>query len=103
MSVAERTLRGTIARFLRHLQAEENASPHTVKAYGSDLDQFAVYLEETGAATLGPSAVDHLAIRGYLAELHRAGLSKASTSRKLAALRTYFRYLCREQLVLGNP
>lgn len=92
-----------IAAFLRHLERERNVSPHTVRSYGIDLDQFRRHL----LAELGREAeardVDHLAIRGFLACLHRRGLKKVSAARKLAALRTFFRYLCREGVLETNP
>jgi integrase/recombinase XerC len=96
-------LQAAIAGFLRHLERERNASPATVRAYGDDLGQLAAHL----AATLGhpprPAEVDHLLIRGFLAELHQRGLRKVTTARKLAALRTFFRWLCREGVLETNP
>ena len=92
-----------VAAFLRHLDRERNASPHTVKAYGEDLRQFAAYLERELGRTPRASDVDHLVIRGFLADLHRRGLQKSSAGRKLASLRTFFRYLCREGVLDKNP
>ena len=92
-----------IAAFVRHLEAERNASPHTVRAYGDDLEQFARFLREEIGRDPRPADVDHLAVRAFLARLHRDGLTKASSGRKLAALRTFFRYLCREGILDRNP
>jgi integrase/recombinase XerC len=92
-----------VAAFLRHLDKERNASPHTVKAYGEDLLQFAAYLERELGRTPRPADVDHLLIRGFLADLHRRGLEKSSAGRKLASVRTFFRYLCREGVLDRNP
>jgi integrase/recombinase XerC len=92
-----------IAAFLRHLDRERNASPHTVKAYGEDLAQFAGHLKEELGREPHPRDVDHLRIRGFLAQLHRSGLKKSSSARKLATLRTFFRYLCREGILTRNP
>lgn len=94
---------GSIRRFIDYLAAERNASEHTLKAYASDLGQFSAYLRRTSGPGAGPADVDHLAVRSYLAALHQAGLSKASASRKLAALRTFFRFLCREGIADKNP
>jgi integrase/recombinase XerC len=92
-----------VAAFLRYLDRERNASPHTVRAYASDLAQFQAHV----AAEVGPAAtlqdVDHLVIRAFLARLHRGGVKKVSAGRKLATLRTFFRYLCREGILTRNP
>ncbi len=89
--------------FLRHLERERNASPRTVRSYGDDLAQFARHLERELGRQARPEEVDHLSIRGFLAELHRRGLRKSSSARKLAALRSFFRYLCREGRLSANP
>jgi integrase/recombinase XerC len=91
------------AAFLRHLDTERNASPHTVKAYAEDLQQFAEHLREELGREARPPDVDHLLIRAFLARLHRAGLKKTSAARKLASLRSFFRYLCREGVLTKNP
>jgi integrase/recombinase XerC len=92
-----------VAAFLRHLDLERNASPHTVRAYGEDLEQFRAYLEKTLGRAARAAEVDHLLIRGFLAHLHGRGLKKVSAARKLASLRTFFRYLCREGVLEQNP
>jgi len=96
-------MRAAAEAFLRHLERERNASPRTVRSYGQDLRQFALHLEQELGRAAQPQEVDHLLIRGFLAELHRRGLSKASSARKLAALRSFFRYLCREGRLVTNP
>jgi integrase/recombinase XerC len=92
-----------IAGFLRHLDRERNASAHTVRAYGQDLEQFREHLEATIGRPPRPQDVDHLLIRSFLARLHEAGVAKVSAARKLASLRTFFRYLCREGVLARNP
>ncbi|HVO12528.1 MAG TPA: tyrosine recombinase XerC [Vicinamibacteria bacterium] len=96
-------MRAATEAFLEHLERERNASPRTVRSYGDDLRQFAAHLERELGREARPQDVDHLLIRGFLAELHRRGLSKASSARKLAALRSFFRYLCREGRLPANP
>jgi len=96
-------MRDATAAFLRHLERERNASPHTIRAYGEDLRQFTDYLEGALGRPPGPEDADHVLIRGFLAELHRRGLKKSSSARKLAGLRTFFRYLCREGRLERNP
>jgi integrase/recombinase XerC len=92
-----------MAAFLRHLERERNVSPHTLRAYRQDLEQFADHLQaELGREAL-PREVDHLLIRAFLARLHQRGLRKSSAARRLAALRTFFRFLCREGILSTNP
>ncbi len=95
----ERALRA----FLRHLRDERNVSPHTLRAYGRDVQQFAGHLRRVLGRPARPGDADHLMVRSFLAELHRQGLKKASAARKLASLRTFFRYLCREGVMEMNP
>jgi tyrosine recombinase XerC len=82
--------------FLEHLRLNENASLHTVRAYESDLSQFLAFLS-------GGRHLTHHHIREFLSELHRRGNSRASAARKLAAIRTFGRYLRREGLLDGDP
>lgn len=96
-------MQDSISRFLRHLALEANASAHTVTAYGQDLAQFQEHLERELGREAAPSDVDHLLVRSFLARVHRRGLKKTSAARKLAALRTFFRFLCREGVLERNP
>ncbi|PYQ25136.1 MAG: tyrosine recombinase XerC [Acidobacteria bacterium] len=96
-------MRQAVATFLRHLDRERNPSPHTVRAYGEDLEQFRAYLERALGRAARPAEVDHLLIRGFLADMHERGLKKVSAARKLATLRTFFRFLCREGVLDKNP
>ncbi len=88
--------------FLAYLRLNRNASVHTVRAYDSDLSQF---LDDVSAAAgmkrsaLGFDALTRDAIRGFLAGLHAGGRSRATAARKLAAVRTFLRYLRREGLI----
>lgn len=96
-------MQAAVAAFLRHLDRERNASPHTIRAYGQDLQQFGSFLRQELGRDPTPRDVDHLLIRGFLARLHREGHRKVSAARKLATLRTFFRYLAREGVVERNP
>ena len=96
-------MRAAAAAFLRHLERERNASPHTLRAYGEDLAQFSEYLRRELGRPPKPGDVDHLLVRGFLAELHQRGLRKSSSARTLAGLRSFFRYLCREGRLAANP
>jgi integrase/recombinase XerC len=84
-------------RFLRSL-CERSASPHTIKAYSGDLGSFAAY---AGSREL--KTIDHVAIRGFLAQLYAQGLSKTSVARALAAVRSLYRWLGQEGVVEQNP
>ena len=96
-------MKRSVAAFRRHLERERNASEHTVRAYVDDLEQFIAHGREELGREPRPRDVDHLLIRSFLARLHRAGLKKSSAARKLASLRTFFRYLCREGVLATNP
>jgi integrase/recombinase XerC len=87
----------SVADFIRHLR-ERNASVHTVKAYSRDLALFATY-----AGSRGWKQIDHIAVRGFLAQLYEKGLSKTSVARALAAVRSLYRWLAREGVVEQNP
>lgn len=91
-----------IERFLAHL-ARENASPHTIRAYGSDLRQFLEYFSPPGVAPPAPAAIGSLEIREWLADLYQRRVSAVSMNRKLAALRMFFGFLHREGLLAVNP
>jgi integrase/recombinase XerC len=92
-----------IDEYLRYLVAERNASPHTLRNYRSDLRQFLAYLAEGDGGAPAPEGVDVLAVRGFLARLHGERLARASIARKLAALRAFFRFLCRRGRLRANP
>lgn len=100
-------MKDLIERFVEHLRLERNASQNTLRGYGSDLEQFREFLQEAGLAGGGGGGVavqkiDHLAIRAYLSHLYRSR-KKSSLARKLAALRTFFRYLEGEGILAQNP
>ena len=95
-----------LAEFLEHLRLNENASRHTVRAYESDLAQFVDFLAARAGrrpADLSPGDFDHLSIREFLGDLHKRGNTRGSAARKLAAIRTFGRYLRREGIVDGDP
>lgn len=90
--------------FLSHLEKERDVSPHTVKAYAKDLAAFTTYLSsQRPDATPDFGGVDRLTMRGFLGYLTRAGLGKRSIARALSTLRTFYRFLQREERVEGNP
>jgi integrase/recombinase XerC len=95
-----------LPEFLEHLLLNENASAHTVRAYESDLTQFLTFLaKHVGKKRydLQPSDLTHLNIRAFLGDLNSRGNSRSSAARKLAAIRTFGKYLRREGLLDGDP
>jgi integrase/recombinase XerC len=92
--------------FLDYLGLNRNASAHTVRAYEGDLSQFLDHVAAVAgiaAQELAPSRLDRIAIRSFLAELHRLGESRATAARKLAAVRSFLRYLRREGVIDDDP
>ena len=92
-----------IAKYLEYLRAVKNSSPHTISNYGKDLGQFVAYLSPPGLETPALSAVTHNTIREFVGHLHDHGLQKSSIARKLAALRSFFKYCVREGRLQENP
>ena len=93
-----------IEQYMRYLQFERNASPHTLRNYRSDLLQFRHFL--AGGKPERPvdiDSVDALRIRGFLAFLFEKEKKRSSIARKLAAVRAFFKFLCREQVITKNP
>src|SRR5271167_4452722 len=97
MAKASTIVEKAVADFLRALR-ERNASPHTIKAYTGDLENFSAY-----AGPRGWSAIDHIAVRGFLSHLYEKGLGKTSVARSLAAVRSLYRWLAQEGVVEQNP
>jgi len=92
-----------IAKYLEYLQSVKNSSPHTVLNYRKDLEQFLTYLSPPGAKPPGLTDVTHTLIREFVAHLHDQGLAKSSIARKLAALRSFFKYCVREGRLKESP
>jgi integrase/recombinase XerC len=97
-----------IERFLEHLRVERNVSAHTLRSYASDLEQFRNFLWSAGfhrdekKGDVRAEKIDHLAIRAFLSRLYREH-KKSSLARKLAAQRSFFRYLVDEGLIKRSP
>ncbi|MEE8253556.1 MAG: tyrosine recombinase XerC, partial [Hyphomicrobium sp.] len=92
-----------IARFLQYLQVERAASSHTLKGYREDLETFVEYFREADDSCPDPAELTAVELRGYLAALHKAGYAKTSIARKLACLRSFYRFGQREAWVDHNP
>ena len=90
-----------LKRFLIYLDTERGASPHTMRNYGSEIAEFMAYAQESGIDRW--DAVHKVLIRSWLASLHHAGYHPASVARRLYELRSFFRFLMREDVVSENP
>jgi len=95
----------SIRAFVAFLRAEQRASPETFRNYASDLRQLHGFLlsRRLAASPVDPAAVSTEAVRAYLQWLDHNGAKPASLARKLAAVRSFYRYLTRQGLVGGNP
>jgi integrase/recombinase XerC len=96
-------MKEAIAKYLEYLQSVKNSSPHTILNYRRDLEQFLAYLSPPGARPPALTGVTHSMIREFVAHLHDHGLEKSSIARKLAALRSFFKYSVREGHLKENP
>jgi integrase/recombinase XerC len=90
-----------VRSFLEYLGVERGASPHTLRSYAADLTEFTRFLADEKIGGL-PDA-DTRAVRAYVARLHQRRLSKATIARKLAAVRSCFRFLARRGALPANP
>jgi integrase/recombinase XerC len=94
----------TIQTFLRSLEQERNYSPRTVAAYGVDLQQFHAFLQEwQGAAAIDYAAVDQGTIRRFLGTLLELRFARRSIARKIACLKSFYKYLRKHHLVAADP
>jgi integrase/recombinase XerC len=87
-----------IDKFINYLKVEKNASAYTITNYEVDLQAFALFLGEKPV-----ESVDHLTLRRFLADMRAKNYSKRTVARKLASLRSLFRFLYREGYIKANP
>jgi integrase/recombinase XerC len=92
-----------VRQFLDSLEHERRCSPRTIEAYRNDLAQFRVFIEVRRGEGAAPDAVDRDLIREFLGDLLRRGNTKRTIARKLAALRSFYRYLIRAHIVQASP
>ena len=97
-------MRQHLRAFLDYLRLNRNASRHTVLAYRGDLTQFVSFVEAREVdRRVGPHDLTHQTVRKFLAELYRDGIEASTASRKLAAIRSFARYLRREGILDHDP
>lgn len=95
-------LQQQIQQFTGYIQTERNVSPHTLAAYCSDLAQLLAFAIAEKGAGVSAQDIDHLLLRRYLSGLSKTA-RKSSISRKLAAIRSFFRFLVRRGMLARNP
>jgi integrase/recombinase XerC len=96
-------MHAAISQFLRFLSVERNAAELTQKSYREDLTSLAEYLTQAYGRAPEPREITPLDLRGYVSALHEAGYAKTSVSRRLASLRTFYKFAQREGLADSNP
>lgn len=92
----------TLKSFLQYIQYERRFSPHTVTAYRGDLEQFSSYLEKTYQVK-EIAEVNHTFIRSWMVSLMEAGVTPRSINRKITTLKTFFKFLLKNGVVVANP
>lgn len=88
--------------FFKYLEYEKRYSPHTLTSYHTDLGQFAQYLQDTYQIT-DPAEADHSIIRSWILTLVHKNLEARSVNRKIACLRSYYKFLLSQQRIQVNP
>lgn len=88
--------------FLKYLQFEKRVSPHTLEAYRNDLEQFSTFLHNTFPDAT-PELSDFTIIRTWIISLVEDGIKPVSVNRKIACLKTFYKFLLRQEVVAKNP
>lgn len=86
-----------IDKFIKYLEIERAASLHTLRSYRKDLEEFSLYIKTK------PEDIDIIDVRGFIAEQIRSGLKKSTVGRRLASIRSFFKFLNREGYLKTNP
>ena len=92
--------------FLNHMKVEKTAANLTLVGYRTDLYQFFAFLSQyysISTEEVSPEILNHKTARAFLTNMQQQGLSRATIARKMAALRSFIKYLCRESILEGNP
>jgi integrase/recombinase XerC len=91
-----------IDSFLKYLQFEKRVSPHTVLAYRNDLEHFNTFITTTFPGTT-PQTADFGMVRSWIIQLAESGMEARSVNRKIACLRTFYKYLLRQEVISKDP
>ena len=98
-----RTIRHYVDPFKEYLEDVRGLSPHTITAYVKDVRQFASWVKSTEGGEKSPGEIDHHLLRSFLGTLRSRGYSSGTVARKLASLRSFFRYLQHSGVLAENP
>lgn len=90
-------MKENIAKFIRYLEVENDASKHTLRAYRKDLESFSEYVGEKARD------IELIDVRGFVAQQSKDGLNKTTAARRLATVRSFLNFLCREGYIKSNP
>jgi integrase/recombinase XerC len=99
-------MRDHLKAFLAYLKLNRHVSPHTVRAYDSDVTQYLAFVASASGrkmSALGPADLDMHSVRAHITELNKAGKARSSVARKLSGLRTFIKYLRREDVIEHDP
>src|ERR1700682_742945 len=96
-------MQAVVSKYIEYLRTVRHCSPHTILNYESDLQQFLNFLMPPGVTKVALTSIDHRVIREFMGHLHEMGLQKSSMARKLASIRSFFRYCVREEILQHNP
>jgi integrase/recombinase XerC len=96
-------MKEAIERFIQYLRYERNHSPQTIREYRRDTQQFADFVTPPGEEPPPLSQIDHRVVREYVGMMYDRGLERASVARRLASLRTFFKFCVREKYTPQNP
>jgi len=91
----------SVYSFIEYLQIERNYSEYTIDFYKKDIEQFSLFMNAQGIKSF--SDVEYFDARLYVTELYNQKLARASASRKISSLRSFYKFLLREELVKENP
>jgi integrase/recombinase XerC len=97
------TMKPVIEKFIHYLRYERNVSPDTIREYRRDMEQFEAFLTPPGEAAPPLAEIDHRMVREYVGSMYDRKLERASVARRLASLRTFFKFCVREKLAAQNP
>lgn len=96
-------MQSAVQSFVRHLRIERNASELTLKSYGDDFESFYDYLRDRHGRLLDVEDLDITVLRGYVTYLHECEYARSTIARRLACLRSFFKFSTREGITTSNP
>lgn len=96
-------MKDAIEKYLHYLRNARDASPHTLRSYRLDLELFLAYLTPPGTKEVLLTSVDHRVIREFMGDEHDQGLERSTIARRLAAIRSFFKFCVREGMLRDNP